>query len=154
MASGRCWSSTATRRMLIVFGLRFAARFLGSPIRQRDLRVRSSSRPLAAPNTNGTRRGLALWRTPKSLRRPRLLPTPTARLIPTDLFCDQNRLALKTRFTISRLRRLLSSAEAFERAETRAEARAKPPRTRCLYNVYREYDQRHPTPRPHLLYCC
>src|SRR6202521_735333 len=106
--------------MLIGFGLRFAARFLGSPIRQRDLRVRSSSRPLAAPNTNGTRRGLALWRTPKSLRRPRLLPTRTARLIPTDLFCDQNRLALKTRFTISRLRRLLSSAEALQRAETRA----------------------------------
>src|SRR5260370_41558060 len=113
--------------MLMVSGLRFAARFLGSRIRERDFRVRSSWRPLAAPNTNGTRRGLALWRTPKSLRRPRLLPTRTARLIPTNLFCDQNRLARKTRFTISRLRRLLSSAEALQRAETRAGARAKRP---------------------------
>src|ERR1700730_19423437 len=153
MASGRCWSSTATRRMRIVFGLRFAARFLGSPVRQRDLPVRSSSRPLAAPNTNGTSRGLALWRTPKSLRRPRLLPTRTARLIPTDLFCNQTRLALKTRFTISRLRRLLSSAEALQRPETRAEARATRPGTWFLNNVYREYDQRNPTLRPLLLYC-
>jgi hypothetical protein len=85
---------------------------------------------------------------------PRLLPTRTARLTPTDLFCDQNRLALKTRFTISRLRRLLSSAEALQRAETRAGARATRPGTWFLNNVYREYDQRNPAPRPLLLYCC
>src|SRR5260370_301146 len=139
--------------MLIGPGLGCAGGFLGSPIRQGDFRVRSSSRPLAAPNTNGPRRGLALWRTPKSLRRPRLLPTRTARLIPTDLFCDRNRLARKTRFMISRRRRLLSSAEALQRAETRAGARAPRPGTWFLNNVYRENDQRNPIPRPVLLYC-